>query len=563
MKSFLIFPHIFAAVTWACLAPTAAVALDENARSGATLYIGRHFEVRDHEQPVKYVFDGETRVARVTGSLNSNVRVQRLRLFAGWNLCSLAVTATNFVHQATNAQAGTVHSVFAWDRPELSWTEISAGQTVPAGSILWLYSASNASLAIVGPYNDPTNNFLSASGDFLPGAGLEAWDLSVTLSNFPSATACRYDSAKARWSSRLPAPLEAQPEFSSFLAPGSAMFVQAEAPGQLAAPDSALRIRYYHQDHLGSSSAVTDDQGAIVEETSSYPFGTPRHEFQPRQIHEPYQFTQKERDRESGLQYFEARYQAAVLSRFITPDMKYADPDGLEAGDMVAFLANPQKINLYAYVLNNPVKLVDPTGLDEQPKRRVLIAYTVDMFKDAQERMKIPNRAAYHAALRAAYQQEAGPNAEVVFRNLGSWKELGSGLKGASFDTVIVNTHAFGNDKTMFLGEGKTYDEVNVDQLERFLKGAKTVPKHVFFYGCNTAKSGLAADLSGRLPNSEITGASETIKQTADMKWKDTKKGRETSYTIKENRDYNLTYKGGKKIKDARTVDVNNAELPR
>ena len=64
-----------------------------------TLYINKYFEVREHDAPTKYVWNGNTRVARVTGSLNTNVRVQRLRLWPGWNLVSLAVTATNTLQQ--------------------------------------------------------------------------------------------------------------------------------------------------------------------------------------------------------------------------------------------------------------------------------------------------------------------------------------------------------------------------------------------------------------------------------------------------------------------------------
>src|SRR5438046_10391776 len=57
-----------------------------------TIYVGRHFEVRDHDQPTKYVFNGATRVASIAGSLSTNTRIQRLRLHPGWNLCSIAVT---------------------------------------------------------------------------------------------------------------------------------------------------------------------------------------------------------------------------------------------------------------------------------------------------------------------------------------------------------------------------------------------------------------------------------------------------------------------------------------
>jgi hypothetical protein len=41
-------------------------------RAETTLYVGKHFEVRDHDQPTKYVFNGDTRIARITGSLSTN-----------------------------------------------------------------------------------------------------------------------------------------------------------------------------------------------------------------------------------------------------------------------------------------------------------------------------------------------------------------------------------------------------------------------------------------------------------------------------------------------------------
>ena len=60
-------------------------------RTETTIYVGKHFEVREHDAPVKYIFNAQTRIARVTGSLSANERIQRLRLRAGWNLVSLAV----------------------------------------------------------------------------------------------------------------------------------------------------------------------------------------------------------------------------------------------------------------------------------------------------------------------------------------------------------------------------------------------------------------------------------------------------------------------------------------
>jgi len=63
----------------------------------------------------------------------------------------------------------------------------------------------------------------------------------------------------------------------------------------------------------------------------------------------------KERDSESGLDYFEARYYGSALGRFTSPDPVFASAD---------HLTDPQMWNEYAYVRNNPLRLTDPTGLD-------------------------------------------------------------------------------------------------------------------------------------------------------------------------------------------------------
>ena len=60
----------------------------------------------------------------------------------------------------------------------------------------------------------------------------------------------------------------------------------------------------------------------------------------------------KERDIDTGLDYFGARYMSAAQGRFTSPDAPFADQDPYE----------PQSWNLYSYVRNNPLKFVDETG---------------------------------------------------------------------------------------------------------------------------------------------------------------------------------------------------------
>lgn len=67
------------------------------------------------------------------------------------------------------------------------------------------------------------------------------------------------------------------------------------------------------------------------------------------------QITSKERDAETGLDYFGARYYSGAQGRFTSPDPL------LNSGRPT----NPQSWNRYAYTLNNPLRYVDPTGLYE------------------------------------------------------------------------------------------------------------------------------------------------------------------------------------------------------
>jgi RHS repeat-associated protein len=63
--------------------------------------------------------------------------------------------------------------------------------------------------------------------------------------------------------------------------------------------------------------------------------------------------TGKERDSESGNDYFGERYYASTMGRFLSPDPVIITPDRLK---------DPQQLNLYAYVANNPLRFIDPTG---------------------------------------------------------------------------------------------------------------------------------------------------------------------------------------------------------
>jgi RHS repeat-associated protein len=127
---------------------------------------------------------------------------------------------------------------------------------------------------------------------------------------------------------------------------------------RIARRDPSGNIFYYFADHLGTSRAILQaGQTAPCYDQDFYPYGreVPHGSEIPAFVNtcpQNYKFTGKERDSESGLDNFGARYDSSQYGRFMTPD-----PLG-------GHLEDPQTLNRYAYVRNNPLSLTDPTGLD-------------------------------------------------------------------------------------------------------------------------------------------------------------------------------------------------------
>ena len=108
-------------------------------------------------------------------------------------------------------------------------------------------------------------------------------------------------------------------------------------------------VHYFFADHLGSTSVITNSTGGTLEEDLDYyPYGG----VASGNASDHYLFTGKERDSESGLDMFGARYYGSSMGRFMTPDAFWKDGRPID----------PQSWNEYSYVRNNPLRYVDPTG---------------------------------------------------------------------------------------------------------------------------------------------------------------------------------------------------------
>lgn len=313
----------------------------------SVLYVSPAFEVRPDDEVVKYVFDGNRRLAQITGRLNSTNRIQRLRVLPGWNLVSLSVSVSNLMARLAGGTSGAVDAVRVWNATNHTFDVPGDGAPGVRGSVLWVHALQAVTLSVPGVDLGGGPDSIPGGKSFLPVLGPSP--LAPVL-DLPAGTAFwLFDSLRDEWEIHDLPGLGVDPP-SGPVVPGGAVFVTRDFAASLATNLYASKIRYYHDDHLGSQTAVTDESGRLVTETTYYPFGATRTEFHPSGDSVPYGFGGKEKDSESGLHYFEARFLTASLGRFLS-----VDPFDRSA--------SPQSLNGYAYVENRPTTFGDPTGL--------------------------------------------------------------------------------------------------------------------------------------------------------------------------------------------------------
>jgi RHS repeat-associated protein len=223
--------------------------------------------------------------------------------------------------------------------------------------------------------------------------------------------------------------------------------------GQMLVVGGCDVVRWIVADHLGTPRIEVDPSGsfASVRRHDYLPFGeeltvgmgngsirTTGMGYPPAVDCVRHRFGSKERDTETGLDYFLARYYSSTQGRFTSPDplefwMLDDDEDNNKKRE---FLVNPQKWNKYTYVLNNPLKFVDPSGLAEIP------AWS-GLSKALQDDL------AKHGVTEKSWdswnsdQRQRALNARAVLIGTGAWKHVTSivfgDLKNTSSPTFTPN----------------------------------------------------------------------------------------------------------------------------
>ena len=129
------------------------------------------------------------------------------------------------------------------------------------------------------------------------------------------------------------------------------------AGGKLIGTYDNAGLHFHFDDPLGTRRAEANASGVLEAEYQSLPFGDGLS--QTGNVTDPTEnhFTGKERDTESGNDYMFARYYNSATGRFLSPDWS-AKVEPVP----YAKLGDPQSLNLYSYVENNPLNRTDPTG---------------------------------------------------------------------------------------------------------------------------------------------------------------------------------------------------------
>ena len=181
----------------------------------------------------------------------------------------------------------------------------------------------------------------------------------------------------------------------------------------LAPPSGGWGAYYYHSDHLGSSSLITDQSGAIVQHLEYVPFGETFIDERQSQSswHTPYLFNAKERDEETGLTYYGARYYDSRTSRWLSVDPLAEKYPGRSS---------------YEYCLSNPVAYIDNDGRFSQKWMANLSRNWYNLTHKDKAGEIIENKDATKSQFKYTYQTASKENGDCVITSHYKFDQKGA-----------------------------------------------------------------------------------------------------------------------------------------
>ena len=240
---------------------------------------------------------------------------------------------------------------------------------------------------------------------------------------------------------------------------------------------------FYHSDHLGSTSYITDDKANITQYDAYLPYGELLVDEHSSSEELPYKFNGKELDEETGLYYYGARYMDPKISMWLGVDPlteKYISVSG------------------YVYCIGNPIRFVDPNGCWHWEKNGNLHADRKDNTKTLAQFLGTSQKDVLQILHRNNIRTTKGGN--IAVRNLsklsldkGSLYTVKADLsgtvleqtpnlnivapesaKGAQQDQLAISHYYFGNGEPADVGDIATNLLINTKTFQDNLKAVTT-----------------------------------------------------------------------------------------
>jgi RHS repeat-associated protein len=175
---------------------------------------------------------------------------------------------------------------------------------------------------------------------------------------------------------------------------------------------------YYHGDHLGSTSVITDRNGALVWHYEYFAFGKEKYTNAACSFSPSNRYTGQILDDDTGLYYYNARYYDPELGRFIQPDT------------IVPSAGDPQSLNRYSYVKNNPLLYIDPSGHSERYNAELDQNTPGPVGRDSNNNRKPPIRKeTYTGSLIPSYEPPDGGTIVIIPVNPDPSSPVGAALR--------------------------------------------------------------------------------------------------------------------------------------
>ncbi len=255
---------------------------------------------------------------------------------------------------------------------------------------------------------------------------------------------------------------------------------------------------FYHSDHLGSSNYISNNTGIVSQHTEYLPFGETFVDEHLNSHNTPFKFNAKEFDDETGNYYYGARYYNPKWSTWLSVDPLVE-----------------QTFEPYNYVGNNPIRFIDPTGMNKEeggedpPKKQnvnvVVLPKNIPKTDDAINNIK--SSAENHLDENVLVLHVTG--IDDLVRQL---KENNVG----SIGTLSNNAHGSYEDSSIKIGKELLKDKKDFKKLGEALKPFCTSDTNIVLQSCH---AGGGKDMQTSAKNMKAVGDSSGANIFAPMTW--------------------------------------------